>query len=226
MKYFIANWKSHKSLDEGKEWLTIFQDLLKQDSVIQNKLRDHEVSIILCPPFHLLHPLKDMFAKYPNYALGAQNISPYPEGSYTGEIAAKLIKDIVNFTIIGHSERRKYFHEKDGDVVLKTDIALYENIKPIVCIRSEHDEIPKNINLVAYEPVEAIGTGQNASVAEVLEMRNKLSLNPGSTFIYGGSVDTKNCKEYIQTEGIDGLLIGSASLNPSTFFSIISSVKP
>lgn len=222
MKYFIANWKSHKTLMEAKEWMTAFQDLLKKDSGVQNKLRENTIFIIICPPFHLLAPLKEMLSDYPNYALGAQNISPYPEGSYTGEVAARLIKDIVTFTIVGHSERRKYFHEKDGEIMLKSEIATFEGITPIVCISSEHDEIPDNISILAYEPVAAIGTGQNASIQEVMEMKKKLSLDSKIKFIYGGSVDAGNCKDYLQTDGIDGLLIGTASLNPSTFFSIIS----
>lgn len=222
MKYFIANWKSHKSVNEGKEWLNDFQNFIKKDSSIQNYLHENAISIIVCPPFHLLPVLKEMLVDYPNYVLGAQNISPYPEGNYTGEISARQIKDMIRFTIIGHSERRKYFHEKDGEVQLKTEMALFEGITPIVCVRSEHDEIPQKVTMVAYEPVEAIGTGQNASVEDVLNMKKRLSLAPGTQFIYGGSVNETNCEEYIQTDGIDGLLIGSASLNPSKFFSIIS----
>lgn len=223
MKYFIANWKSHKTITEGKDWLTTFQDLLKKDTNIITNLQENKISIIICPPFYLLPALKDMLAEYPNYSLGAQNVSPFPEGSYTGEVAAHLIKTMAEYTIVGHSERRKYFHEDDATIGLKVDAALHEGVTPILCIRSEHDEVIRNVKLIAYEPVEAIGTGKNASVEEVLEMRKKVMLDAGSSFIYGGSVDEKNCTEYIKTDGIDGLLIGTASLDPSKFFSIISS---
>lgn len=222
MKYFIANWKSHKTLAEGAEWITTFQDLLKNDTKIISNLQDNKISIIICPPFYLLPSLKEILADYPNYSLGAQNISPFPEGSYTGEIATHLIKDMIKFSIIGHSERRKYFHENDAMMGLKAEVALNEGITPILCIRSEHDQIPAAVKLIAYEPVEAIGTGKNATIEEVLEMKKKLALSEDISFIYGGSVDPENSKEYITTEGIDGLLIGTASLDPSKFFSIIS----
>lgn len=225
MKYFIANWKSHKTIAEGKQWLTTFQDLLKNDTQILTNLRENKISIIVCPPFYLLSSLKEMLAEYPNFSLGSQNISPFPEGSYTGEIAARLIKDVVKFTIIGHSERRKYFHENDAMIGLKTEVAFNEGITPILCIRSEHDQIPADVKLIAYEPVEAIGTGKNATVEEVLEMKKKLTLEEGTTFIYGGSVDGENSRHYVETDGIDGLLIGTASLEPSKFFSIISTYK-
>ncbi len=222
MKYFIANLKSRKTIVEGKEWLTTFQNLLKNDTTIISKLHDNKISIIICPPFHLLNPLKEMLADFPNYSLGAQNISPFPEGSYTGEVAARLIKDMVKYAIIGHSERRKYFHENDAMIGLKTEVALNEGITPIICIRSEHDQIPAHVKLVAYEPVEAIGTGKNATIEEVLEMKKKLSLEEGTTFIYGGSVDAENSRKYINTDGIDGFLVGTASIDPTHFFPIIS----
>ncbi len=222
MKYFIANWKSHKTFEDAKQWITTFQDLLKKDSKIQNNLKENKIAIIICPPSYLLISLKAMLDSYPNYTLGAQNISPYPVGSYTGEIAAALIKEYVNFSIIGHSERRKYFNETDGNIGLKAETLQLEGITPILCIRSEHDEIIKNVTHIAYEPVEAIGSGKNATVEEVLEMRKKLTLAEGTNFIYGGSVDAQNCREYLVVDGIDGLLVGTASLDPSAFFSIIS----
>ncbi len=222
MNYFIANWKSHKTLPQAQEWMSVFQDLLHKNEDIQKKLTNDEISIIICPPFHLIIPLKEMLSDYPNYSLGSQNISPYPEGSYTGEISARLIKDYVKFSLIGHSERRKYFHEKDGDIGLKNELLIHEGIMPIVCVRTDHDELPPDAAFVAFEPVESIGTGKNASVEEVLEMKKNLSLKPESMFIYGGSVDAANCREYMDSEGIDGLLIGTASLDPSVFFSIIS----
>ena len=222
MKYFIANWKSHKTIADGKKWIAEFQKLLKENKNVQEKLSSNSIAIIICPSYHLLYPINEMFASYPNYSLGSQNISPYPEGSYTGEIAAGLLRDLVKFTIVGHSERRKYFHELDGDIDMRIDSALEHNISPILCVRSEHDEIHRSAKIVAYEPVEAIGTGQNALVTDVLEMKKKMEIGEGVSLLYGGSVDENNCLEYVQTDGIDGLLIGTASLEPAHFFSIIS----
>src|SRR3989338_6111634 len=170
MKYLIANWKSHKTIAQAKEWMTEFQTLLQRSEKLQNELVENTLAIVICPPAHVVVPLKEILLNIPNYSLGLQNISPFPEGSYTGEIAAHLVADLVQFVIVGHSERRKYFHEKDGDIELKVDSAINNTIQPILCIRSELDAIPSQVKLVAYEPVEAIGSGKNSPVNEVIEM--------------------------------------------------------
>ncbi len=222
MKYLIANWKSHKTISQAVEWMNQFQTFLNNSDDVKQKLLQNKFAIIICPPSYALAPLKAIQLQISNYSLGIQNISPFPEGSYTGEIAAHLVSDLVGFTLIGHSERRKYFHETNGDISLRTDSAIFNKIEPIVCIRSEHDEIPNNVSLIAYEPVESIGSGKNSPLKEVLDMKKKLSLKPNIKFIYGGSVDTKNCHEYLSSAEIDGLLIGTASLDPATFFSIVT----
>ena len=76
--------------------------------------------------------------------------------------------------------------------------------------------------MVAYEPVEAIGTGTNASVESVLDFKKSLNISPEISFIYGGSVDEKNISEYIATNEVDGYLVGSASLDPDRFFSMLT----
>lgn len=223
MKYFIANWKSHKTQTDAEAWLTAFQKLLTSNSAVQNKLIDGQISIVLCPSYVFLAGLKHSFLNLPHYSLGVQNVSPFPPGSYTGEVSARMLAGLAEWTIVGHSERRTYFHETNNDVSKKLELAQDSGLKTILCIRGPKDMVGDPATLIAYEPVEAIGTGKNASSKDILAMRKELNIQERRPFIYGGSVDANNCKEYIQTEGIDGFLVGTAALDPAIFFSIVSS---
>lgn len=215
MKYFIANWKANKNLTDALKWVNIFLDHVS--------LKDNSKIIIICPPYHLLYPLAKKFENLKNVYLGAQNLSAFDSGNYTGEVIAAMIKDLIRYSIIGHSERRKYFSETDEEIEKKIIQAKKNQIEPILCIRNEKDKIFPQVTIVAYEPVYAIGTGINESPEKVLSMKKKLNLKSTTSFLYGGSVNENNIKEYLATGLIDGFLIGAASLDPFKFTQIINS---
>lgn len=177
------------------------------------------------------------------------------KGAYTGEIAPGMLKDVgCTYAIIGHSERRKYFNEKDEDVNLKVKKALSSGLKPIVCVGETEEERTKGITefvvgvqvkkalyeinslsdiVIAYEPVWAIGTGKVATPIEAEEVhrfiRGVLSefysgASKNVRILYGGSVTPDNIGELIDMEDIDGALVGGASLKPETFLGIIRKV--
>lgn len=221
MKYLIANWKSHKNQNEAVEWLQVFRSKLTVNTLVLKKLSENQLTIIIAPPYPLIVSLHNQLDDtIPNFFLSSQDISSLPEGSYTGEVTGVSLKGLVNYSIIGHSERRKYLGETDDMIAKKVTIAKQSNILPIVCVRNEHDAIPNDAFMVAYEPVEAIGTGNNASIREVLDVKNKMSNMSNRIFLYGGSVDANNCSEYLTNEEIDGFLVGSASLDPQKFLEI------
>jgi triosephosphate isomerase len=213
MKIFIANWKANKNLDEAYQWIDTFLNLVGKQN-INNK-------VIIAPPFPLLYPLKEKVSGINNLYLGNQDISVIEEGSYTGEVTAKMLKGVVDFTLIGHSERRQHFGETQGMIVKKIDLARKYGIEPVLCIRDENDFIPA-VKVIAYEPVLAIGTGFNESVDKVISLKSKLPLTQDSQFLYGGSVDAGNCLPYLTGDNINGLLVGKASLEPSEFYNIIT----
>jgi triosephosphate isomerase len=216
MKYFIANWKANKNFQEVNSWIdSFFQQL-------QHWNNDGNVTIILCPPYPFIPLVRERVKIYPFIKIGSQDISMFNIGAYTGEVNAAMIKNIVNYAVIGHSERRTWFHETDEIIAMKIKQAQTHGIEPILCVRNEQDNVPQRIRFVAYEPVEAIGTGKNEDVKKVIEMKKKMNLPAGGKFLYGGSVDDLNAKIYFESGEIDGFLVGSASLNPTSFYRIIT----
>ncbi|NTU46570.1 triosephosphate isomerase [Candidatus Roizmanbacteria bacterium] len=220
MKLIVANWKSHKTDKEGVEWFQELETLLNTNPITLEKIRENQIRVVVCPPFPLL-PLLHPLAQPLGIFLGAQNISSHEEGSFTGEVPTLIIADMCQYVIVGHSERRALFHETDADIGKKVTLALEQRIEPIVCVRNEEDIIPPHASIVAYEPVAAIGTGNNMRPEEVVAVKETLLLSQKALFLYGGSVDPENASSYLAHQQIDGLLIGSASLDPYQFYTIL-----
>jgi len=223
MLYFIANWKANLSLNQLINWNKIFFEKITQNQELLLQLANNQIKIILCPPFPFLIPLKNQLPSLPNLDLGAQDISRFETGSYTGEVTAQSLATIVKYVIIGHSERRQYFKETTTILKKKYFMALKYAIEPILCLRNLKDPVFANCRFLAYEPVKAIGTGKNESPLQVVAFKNHLKLSPKTTFIYGGSVDENNLLSYLNTQTINGFLIGKASLDPYQFYEIIKS---
>lgn len=217
--YVIGNWKSNKTIDEVVIWARDFETLYKKQPFSPAK-----VKVVVGVPFPLLTTLKSlvMLKRLP-FELAAQNVSSYPAGAYTGEICAEMIKDMVSFSLVGHSERRKYFKETDEDLVHKVEQARLAGIEPVYCVQDEAMAVPEQVKFVGYEPVWAIGTGK----AETAENANQVAgnikkrLNRAVTVIYGGSVTADNVNTYVKMEHIGGVLPGGASLKPDTFYNLI-----
>lgn len=222
MRYLIANWKSHKNYQTTQAWIDDFFLQISNYPRLKKNLNDNKIKIIVCPPLPFISLFSTKFTKIPNCHVGAQDLSIYGEGNYTGEVSAEALSELVEYTIVGHSERRNYFKESDEMISKKIDRASKMNIKAIQCVRNEKDKIQKQAHMVAYEPIEAIGTGKNASVDDVLNMKKKLDLISDHIFLYGGSVDKSNCEYYLDKDEIDGFLVGGASLDPKSFLDIAS----
>lgn len=182
-----GNWKMNKNFNEAEE---LIEDIL--DDLEENG-RPDSVEIILCLPFPYLELGGDITADTGIW-IGAQNLSRFENGAYTGEVSASMLKSMkVEFSIIGHSERRKYFHETDEELAEKVIIALKNDVTPIFCCgelleernAGYHFEIVKqqlykglftlpqedfSRLILAYEPVWAIGTGVNATREQAQEM--------------------------------------------------------
>jgi triosephosphate isomerase len=241
-----GNWKMNNTTGES---VTLAQSI--KEAAVHMTGGD----IVLAPPFTSLMTVYEI-TKGSRIWLAAQNIFYEDKGAYTGEISPAMLKDAgCAYVIIGHSERRKYFHETDEGVNLKVKKCLATGLKPIVCVGETEEEretgvtefvigmqvrkaligIEKLDNIVvAYEPVWAIGTGKNATPIEAEEVhcfiRNLLGETYGDAvnnvrILYGGSVTPENIEDLISMENIDGALVGGASLKSENFIGIIGKIR-
>jgi len=220
-KLIIANWKSHKLEVEVSKWMTEFKQQFQSSELLEF------VQLVVAPALPYLHQVK---LELPDgVALGAQAVSPFPMGSYTGAVNAQQLKDLgVQYVIVGHSERRRYFHENHQDVAKQVQEVLAQQIKPVLCVDKDYiDEQAAALDsstlkdcVIAYEPLAAIGTGNNEPVGEVKQVVEQIRDVYGQVpVIYGGSVDQSNIGEYMLVS--DGALVGGASLDAALFGQLI-----
>ena len=239
---FIANWKMNGSLIMLEEWLkgvgkTLNKSLQKQ--------------CLLCPPVCFLSEASNLISKLNlSISLGAQNIDPSSISSLTGGIDGSMLRSIGSeFVIIGHSERRDIFKEGDSLLLEKLKSASEEGLKVVFCIGESLNEKEQNQTLnilrqqlkiikkvelnefmIAYEPVWAIGTGNTANIDYIDKIHKKIIDEVTSYqkegFLgvsYGGSVDSSSSKDILSIKGVQGLLIGGASLQYQEFCNIVLS---
>jgi triosephosphate isomerase len=212
----VANLKSYQNENEAKNWLEAFQKINDLHLDLAQK------EIIICPSFTQLFSFFSYFSSHNIQAkLGSQNVSPFDEGAYTGEVNAKQIKDFAQYVLIGHSERRQNFAETDDMLTKKVNAALKYGLKPIFLIQNQEDLVLQGVQIVAYEPTFAIGsnnpdTPENAdAVAAVIKSRNSVQV------LYGGSVTAQNVKSFTAKTNLDGVIVGGASLDAAEFLKII-----
>lgn len=202
--------------------------------------------VLICPPF----PFISAFGSA-KFSIGAQDCAPQPEGAFTGEVSAPMLKETgCEYVIIGHSERRQY-HGEEG-LLLRQKLLQGKGagLKLIHCVgetlaereagdakdiveKQLLDEMPDNLSaqgyIVAYEPVWAIGTGKVASTQDIADMHlhihnillGRLDNPSAIRILYGGSVKPENAKEIGAVPHVGGFLVGGASLKAESFLSII-----
>jgi triosephosphate isomerase len=185
-KIVAGNWKMNKTFSEAEELLNELYDALEEKT-------PSNVDVVVCPPSLYLEMAVD-FSETGVISVGAQDVSQYENGAYTGEISAQMLSGMqVEYCIVGHSERRKYHNETDANIAQKTNALLKNDIIPIVCCGEVLEEREKDTHfdvvksqisdslfhldpldfakiVIAYEPVWAIGTGKTATPQQAQEM--------------------------------------------------------
>src|SRR3989344_2702708 len=200
--FIVANWKSNKTKKETLLYLDILSKNLKR---IDGK------EVIICPSFVHLQLFSD-YIKENNLdiKLGAQNVSHFEEGPFTGEVNAKQLRDFVSYCIVGHSERREKFSEDLGSINSKISNLINAQVTPILCI-SEVGQL-EGVNdlencIIAYEPLGTIGTGKALDPSLISSILGKLRQTTSLGVLYGGSVDPHNVSKY--SSSFDGVLMGT-----------------
>ena len=219
-----GNWKMFKGPAEARAFLDAFEPPVGVD-------------VVVCPPYASL-----AIAVGSGLTTYAQNVHWEPTGAYTGEISPPMLRELgVHGTLVGHSERRQLFGETDEMVARRARAALEAGLGVIACVgetleqrESGDTELVLKIqveaiafaagdhpNLVlAYEPVWAIGTGHTATPAQAREAHAFIKAVLDRPVLYGGSVKPENAAELLGQPGVDGALVGGASLEPDSFAAI------
>jgi triosephosphate isomerase (TIM) len=221
-RFVIGNWKCHKTLADAESWFDAFAGMYEPVP---------EVSVILAPSFVCLDGLSGYVKRLclDNVSLAAQDVSPFPKGSYTGAVAADMVKGMVDYVIIGHSDRRRYFHETSQDVANKVNETVDAGLVPIVCVDRPSamsqltalTDIDCEKMIIAYGPVDALSFRIPQSPKEVVEAADLISrAHPHRPIVYGGSIIPENARQYASLPGISGLFVGAASLETASFAAI------
>jgi len=244
-KLLIAgNWKMHLNT--------------MQASILMHRLQERvriyrDIEVVVAPSMLVLQPISLQLDRR-KFRLAAQNAYHKDEGAYTGEVSFTMLRDLVHYVIIGHSERRHVFGETLQDIALKVEAANRNGIAPILCVgetkterleghtkRILHDQVVSALKgltsqevediVIAYEPVWAIGTGEVAKPDQAHDAIKAIRHNIEELYgkkaaekvrvLYGGSVVPDVARGFLEVEGVDGFLVGGASINYHQFSAII-----
>lgn len=235
----VGNWKMNGNQQVNTELLS---------RIVAGWQGDHRAEVVVCPPHpYMLHTHN--YISTSSILLGAQNVSEYDSGAYTGEVSAKMLADLhCKFVIIGHNERRRMQGETDEQVAQKFMAAQRANLIPILCVGESLEQRENGLHLevigrqlqavfahtgreifaqavVAYEPVWAVGTGKTATPQQAHEVHHFIREQLGEVaevvrILYGGSVKASNAEQLFALTDIDGALLGGASLDAEEFLKI------
>lgn len=240
----VGNWKMHHTVHQASMLLHRLEKTVESHQ---------DVEVVLCPSPLGLQSLS-LQVNRRKFKLGAQNCYWRDEGAFTGEISAMQLHGIADYVIVGHSERRHVFGESEKDIRYKVQAVFRNKMTPILCVgetatqRADdevkhviHDQLVSGLSnvtseeiakiVIAYEPVWAIGTGNNATAKDVEYVVNLIHSQVASLYgdaaakkmriLYGGSTDDHNVNQYLSIDRIDGFLVGGASLQAPVFAKIV-----
>jgi triosephosphate isomerase len=238
----VGNWKMNTTLKSSEVLGYDISRLVKDKDI---------VNIVICPPNTSLDRVTQAVAGS-SVRVGAQDVYPESSGAFTGEVSPPMLAELVEFVIVGHSERRTLFGESDEFVNRKVIASIEAGLKPILCVgesledrragRAESivgsqlltclaDVTDVSSLLVAYEPVWAIGTGEAATPQIAQDMMSSIRSALRFKFagaadsvpcLYGGSVNADNVQSFVRQPDIDGALVGGASLDAESFAAIVA----
>ena len=225
---FAANFKTNHTRASTEKYIEALKEKL-----LAKKTEDQ---VYIFPPATALNKYEG------DFTVGVQNAYPTQNGAFTGEIGTEQLDEFeIKTILIGHSERREHLGESQDKVSQKFTYFKEQGYEILYCIgepleiREEGDEavmeyllaqfdgidITYENLIIAYEPIWAIGTGRSATVEEIAFTHESLKKTVQKPLLYGGSVKPSNIKEITDIRGVDGVLVGSASLDIESFSQMI-----
>lgn len=225
---FAGNFKTNHT----RQSTAIYLEELSQ----KIKAKNEEDRVIIFPPLTAIDDYESEFT------IGVQNAYPAQNGAFTGEIGLEQLDEFsINTILIGHSERREHLNETQEKVAQKFAFFQEQNFEIVYCIGeplairekgfeavmqyllAQFEGIDTSYEnlIIAYEPIWAIGTGRSATVEEISSTHRALKKAITKPLLYGGSAKPANIKEILSIAGVDGVLVGSASLDAGSFSEMI-----
>ena len=235
----VGNWKMYGRLTSG---MVLARDLVE----MADKHKPLDFDVVICPPATLVWPISEAVLGSP-IMLGAQDCHTATHGAYTGDLGAAMFADLgCRYVILGHSERRGAHNESNELIAAKIAAAQLSGLTAILCVgetaeqlasgetaeiiekqlkESMPDKCKMSSLVIAYEPVWAIGTGQQPSPSDIVAINKVIRKALGAAgdtvqILYGGSVTPVNAGLILDEPEVDGVLVGSASLNADGFWAI------
>jgi triosephosphate isomerase len=217
--YIIANWKMQMSLKEITNWLEVYA---------QAKLNlPDNIKVLVAPSMPYLPLLKEARENL-GFSVCAQDISEEEKGAHTGETGAFQVQEFTHYAIIGHSER----HENLDTIKRKLEMCAKNTIQPILCF-PQIENLNDYLTIAPKQTIFAWEDPANISHDQVYQAKNtndieqgvqtiRQTFSPDKPLIYGGSVNKQNITDLAKITGLNGVLVGNASLDPKHFIDIIS----
>ncbi|MDO7252464.1 triose-phosphate isomerase [Helicobacter cappadocius] len=229
-KIVAANFKTNHTKKTTKSYL----ESLEKKLLASDKIYIFPTPIALCEN------------NFKHLKVGTQNAYPILNGAFTGEVGLESLKELdIKTILIGHSERRNILGESQKFCAEKFDFFAKEDFEIIYCvgedisirekgvenvkkfIKTQFENIPVQYPklIIAYEPIWAIGSGMSASAEQIQQTHSFIKEISPAPVLYGGSVNIKNIAEILNIQEVDGVLVGSASLNIDSFYKIIQEAR-
>ncbi len=226
-RFVVGNWKCRKSLTESYEWLAEFSDGYEPSDGVE---------VVVAVPMILLSQLAGRLQhiNLRRFSLAAQDVSPYPPGNYTGAISAAMLKEVCSHVMVGHPERRRYFHETARDVVNKVSEAADADLVPIVYVDESNamsqltalGEVGCDSLIIAFQAADEANYHEPPSVDKLSRIASYISqVYPARPVLYGGKAGRRSHQELLSAPEISGFVVGEDSLQPQTFLSIVRAVQ-
>jgi len=221
-KIVLANWKANLSPDRAMQWCEAFTAAYQPRSGVE---------VVLAVPAFYLERVFAKTRKLAGVSLAAQGVSSYPQGSYTGSLPAAWLRGLVRYTLLGHQERRRYFHETIQDVARQAYESLAEELQPIVCLNRELlvsqtaamavEELGKLV--WAYTPATPVALEMARDQTEITAMLAQIARKTDNRpVLYGGGVTVANGRSIWQVPGLAGIMLGQGCLDARVFAELIS----
>ena len=253
-EFSLPRYELQTKIEPGKE--DAFEEyavkVMHENKKTVKPISDEHIDVVLCPSFtNLFQVGRWIMGENKTFGIGAQDCYFLNSGAYTGAVSAEQLKNLAEYVLVGHSERRQIFNDTNEIVNLKIKSAVENGLVAVLCIGEtakqresgetkghltkqlkecleginvkilNKDWITKRI-VIAYEPIWAIGTGKIPTAKEIADVVKIIKKQVDAPVLYGGSVSPENTAEIFQIKGIDGLLVGGASLDPEKFATIVS----